>query len=61
MIESRLKTDVDKPELSIPDKRLVALQLPEPLRQRLRKEAYEKELSLSAMIREILERHYEDR
>lgn len=43
------------------DKKLIALQISEPLRQRLREEAFEKELSISAMIREILERHYEDR
>lgn len=43
------------------DKKLIALQISEPLRQRIREEAYKKELSFSAMIREILERYFEDR
>lgn len=37
---------------------IVALQMPERLRQAIRKEAYEKEMSFSAMVRRILEEHY---
>jgi len=40
---------------------LVAFQLPHPLKQRIREEAFKKELSFSAMIREILERYFEER
>ena len=42
-------------------KRMVALELPETLYQRLRKEAFEREVSLSAIIRLILDTHYLDR
>lgn len=44
-----------------PKKPLVAFQLPHPLKQRIREEAFKKELSFSAMIREILERYFEER
>lgn len=43
------------------DKKLIALQISEPLRQRIREEAFKKEVSFSAMVREILERYFEDR
>lgn len=47
-------------EKSIPvKKKLIALEIPETLRQEIRKEAFELDISFSAMIRLILERHYE--
>ena len=39
---------------------MVALQMPERLRQLIRKEAYEREMSFSAMVRRVLEEHYSE-
>ena len=41
--------------------RVVAFEISEPLRQRIRRDAFNKSVSFSAMIREILERFYEER
>lgn len=38
--------------------KVVALKMPERLRQAIRKEAYEREMSFSAMVRRILEEHF---
>lgn len=38
--------------------RIVALKMPERLRQRIRQEAFSREMSFSAMVRRILEEHY---
>lgn len=38
--------------------KVVALAMPERLRQNIRREAFERDLSFSAMIRLILEEHY---
>lgn len=43
------------------DSKLVAFEISEPLRQRIREDAFKKDVSFSAMIREILERYYEER
>ena len=46
--------DVGKKE----EKKIVAVELPESLRQKIRKEAFEREISFSAMIRLILNLHF---
>ena len=38
--------------------KMVALVMPEKLRQKIRKEAFDREISFSAMVRLILEEHY---
>ena len=43
------------------NKKLIAFELTEPLRIRLKTESYNKGITLSALIREILEKHFEER
>lgn len=41
--------------------KIVAFEITEPLRQRIRECAFKKDVSFSAMVREILERYFEER
>ena len=53
-----MKIDVKEVESKEPKPKIVALAIPESLRQKLRQEAYESEMSFSATIRRILEAHF---
>lgn len=55
MINNELKTNTENKDP------ILAFQLNEPLKERLREEAFKRRLSISALIREILERHFEER
>ena len=43
------------------DKKLISLEIPETLRKDLKKEAFEKDLSVSAVIRYILEEYFKNK
>lgn len=43
------------------DKKLISLEIPETLRKDLKKEAYERDLSVSAVIRYILEEYFKSK
>lgn len=47
-------------QCSVDKKKMIALELPESLYQRLRKEAFDNEVSLSAMVRHIVRNYFFD-
>ena len=55
MIDTEIKNSIENKDP------ILAFQLSEPLKERLREEAFKRRLSISALIREILEKHFEER
>ena len=56
-----LKRKRGRPPVDRSNKLLIAFELTRPLKERLEEEAEERHLSLSALIREKLEKSYEER
>ena len=56
-----MNVKIEERPLATPEdeKRLLALQMPDWLRQRIRRDAFERNVSVSAMVRSILTEYYD--
>ena len=55
-----MEININETETTNSKKKMIALEMPESLYQKLRKEAFERELSISAIVRYIAEMYFLD-
>lgn len=53
-----VKVTESQPVETEEEKKFIALKVPEALRQKIRKDAFERDITFSAMVRLILEEYY---